>query len=247
VWLLRHDRIVVLAGLFVVIALAWLYLLLGAGIEMEQMDMGGGQIMLMSPPWTVSYALLIFFMWAIMMMAMMLPSVTPAILLAIALLRGKGTSILLPIGLFITGYLVIWTGFSLTATVLQWGLDQAGFLSANMAIGGVIAGLLLIVAGLYQWSPFKQACLVQCRSPSEHLVRYWRQGPMIAGARHGLFCLGCCWMLMALLFVGGLMNILWIAGLALFVLFEKVLPIGPRFCRVSGIALMASGAFVLLR
>jgi predicted metal-binding membrane protein len=247
VFLLRYDRVVVLAGLFAVIVLSWLYLLLGAGIEMEEMDMGGGHLMLMSPPWTVGYAVLIFLMWAIMMMAMMLPSVTPAILLAIALLRGRGTSTFWSIGLFVTGYLVIWFGFSLVATVLQWGLDQAGFLSTKMSIGGVIAGLLLIVAGLYQWSPFKQACLVQCRSPSEHLVRYWRQGPMIAGARHGLFCLGCCWMLMALLFVGGLMNILWIAGLALFVLIEKVLPIGPRVSRLTGLALMASGAFVLLR
>ena len=245
--MLRHDRVVVLAGLFVVIVLAWLYLLLGAGIEMEDMDMGGGQMMLMPPPWTVAYAVLVFFMWAIMMMAMMLPSVTPAIMLATALLRGRGTSIFWPIGFFVTGYLVIWFGFSLGATVLQWGLDQAGFLSADMAIGGVIAGLLLIVAGLYQWSRFKQACLVQCRSPSEHLIRHWRQGPTIAGARHGLFCLGCCWMLMALLFVGGLMNILWIAALALLVLIEKMLPIGPRVSRVTGIALMTSGAVVLLR
>ena len=245
-FLLQHDRIVVLAGLFSVVVLAWLYLLLGAGIEMEQMDMGGGQIMLMSPPWTLSYAVLIFVMWAIMMMAMMLPSVTPAILLAIALMRGKGSSIFRPIGLFVTGYVVIWFGFSLIAAGLQWGLDEAGLLSSDMAIGSFMAGLMLIVAGIYQWTSFKQRCLVECQSPSEHLVRYWRQGPMVAGARHGLFCLGCCWMLMALLFVGGLMNMLWIAALAILVLIEKVLPVGPRFSRLSGTALAVWGAFLLI-
>jgi predicted metal-binding membrane protein len=249
--LLRHDRALALTGLFVVILLAWFYLLLGAGIEMERMDMGGGHIMLMAPAWTVSYAALVFLMWAIMMMAMMLPSVAPTILLALALMRQRVSGHALhPIGLFVSGYLVVWFGFSLVATVLQWGLDQAGLLSANMASGSVVlAGLLLIAAGLYQWSPLKQACLVQCRSPSDHLTKYWRQGtlgPMLAGARHGLFCLGCCWMLMALLFVGGLMNILWIAALALLVLSEKLLPIGPRVSRLSGIMLMVWGAFVLL-
>jgi predicted metal-binding membrane protein len=250
--LLRHDRMAVLAGLTVVILLAWGWLLLGAGIEMEQMDMGGGKIMLMAPEWSIGYATLICLMWAIMMMAMMLPSAAPAILLAAALMRQRGGGrVFGPTGLFALGYLEIWFGFSLFATVLQWGLDRVGLLSEDMAVGGpALAGLLLIAAGLYQWTPLKQTCLVQCRSPFQHLVKYWRQGafgPMLAGARHGVFCLGCCWMLMALLFVGGLMNVLWVAALAFLILIEKLLPIGPRISRLGGIALMIWGAIVLFR
>jgi predicted metal-binding membrane protein len=250
--LLRHDRMAVLAGLTVVILLAWGWLLLGAGIEMEQMDMGGGKIMLMAPEWSIGYATLICLMWAIMMMAMMLPSAAPAILLAAALMRQRGGGrVFGPTGLFALGYLEIWFGFSLFATVLQWGLDRVGLLSEDMAVGGpALAGLLLIAAGLYQWTPLKQTCLVQCRSPFQHLVKYWRQGafgPMLAGARHGVFCLGCCWMLMALLFVGGLMNVLWVAALAFLIMIEKLLPIGPRISRLGGIALMIWGAIVLFR
>jgi predicted metal-binding membrane protein len=250
--LLRRDRVAVLAALLVVVLLAWAWLFLGAGIEMDQMDMGGGQIMLMAPEWTVGYAALIFLMWAIMMMAMMLPSAAPAILLATALIGQRGANrIFGPTGLFVLGYLVIWFGFSLLATALQWGLDRAGLLSADMASGSAtLAGLLLVLAGLYQWTPFKQACLVHCRAPFEFLTKYWRQGafgPMLAGLNHGLFCLGCCWMLMALLFVGGLMNLLWIAALALLVFIEKLLPAGARVSRWTGIALVVWGAIVLFR
>jgi predicted metal-binding membrane protein len=242
----------VLAGLLAVILLAWGWLLLGAGIQMEQMDMGGGKIMLMAPEWSISYAALIFLMWAIMMMAMMLPSAAPAILLAAALMRRHGGNhVFGPTGLFVLGYLVIWLGFSLAATALQWDLDRADLLSADMASGSAtLAGLLLIAAGLYQWTPLKQACLVQCRSPFEHLTKYWRQGafgPTMAGARHGVFCLGCCWMLMALLFVGGLMNVLWIAALAFLVLIEKLLPVGHRVSRLTGMALVVWGSVVLFR
>jgi len=171
--LLRHDRLLVRAALLAVILLAWGYLLLGAGIEMEQMDMGGGQMMVKPPVWTASYATLTFLMWAIMMMAMMLPSAAPAILLAAALMRQRGGNHIFGLtGLFVLGYLVIWFGFSLVATGLQWGLDWTGLLSRDMASGNAtLAGALLIAAGLYQWAPLKQACLVQCRSPFEHLTR----------------------------------------------------------------------------
>jgi predicted metal-binding membrane protein len=228
------------------------YLLLGAGIEMEQMKMGGGQMMLTAPAWTAGYAALIFLMWTIMMMAMMLPSAAPAVLLAAALMRQRGGNhILGPTGRFVLGYLLIWFSFSLAATALQWGLDRAGLLSADMSSGSAtLAALLLIAAGLYQWTPLKQACLIRCRSPFEHLTKYWRRGalgPMLAGAGHGVFCLGCCWMLMALLFVGGLMNVLWIAALALLVLIEKLLPVGPRVSRLTGIALVVWGIIVLFR
>ena len=248
---LRHDRTLVVAGLATVIALSWIWLLTGAGLHMDEMDMGGGQIMLMAPPWTAGYAAMIFLMWIIMMAAMMLPSAAPAILLVAALTRQRDER--QPAGAstqFTLGYVAVWGVFSLMATGLQWGLDRAGLLSETMASGSaVLAASLLIAAGVYQWTPWKQACLRHCRSPVEFLTRYWRQGPlgpMRAGAWHGAFCLGCCWMLMGLLFVGGLMNILWIAGLALLVLVEKLLPLGPRVSQLTGAALIGWGVFVLV-
>jgi predicted metal-binding membrane protein len=244
--LLRRDRAIVLASLVSVILLAWAYLILGAGIQMHEMDMGG-QIMLRAPPWSPGYAVLIFFMWAIMMVAMMLPSAAPTILLVAALARGGSAPMA---GLFTFGYVLVWAGFSLAAALLQWGLDSAGVLSERMAASSAaIIGTVLTAAGAYQWTPLKQACLRHCRSPLAFLMHRWRQGAwgaMTNGVRHGFFCLGCCWLLMALLFVGGLMNLLWIAALALLVLIEKTLPWGGRMSRVTGAALVAWGAATLV-
>jgi predicted metal-binding membrane protein len=249
--LLRHDRTLVLAGLAGVIALAWVWLFMGAGLHMDEMDMGGGQIMLMAPPWTAGYAVTIFVMWIVMMAAMMLPSAAPAILLVAALARQRGERHAIASSWqFALGYLAIWGAFSLVAMGLQFALDRAGLLSETMASGSVVlAALLLIAAGVYQWTPWKEACLRQCRSPIDFLTRYWRQGAfgrVRAGAWHGAFCLGCCWMLMALLFVGGLMNMFWIAGLALLVLVEKLFPFGRRVSQVTGAALIGWGVFVLV-
>jgi predicted metal-binding membrane protein len=249
--LLRHDRALVLAGLVAVIVLSWVWLMTGAALKMDEMDMGGGQIMLMAPSWTVQYAAMIFLMWVIMMAAMMLPSAAPAILLVIALTKQRGERhAIRASGEFAFGYVAVWGAFSLVATGLQWGLDRAGLLSENMASGSVVlAAFLLFAAGVYQLTPWKHACLQHCRSPMEFLTRHWRQGPlgpMRAGARHGAFCLGCCWMLMGLLFVGGLMNLIWIAGLALLVLIEKLFPLGPRVSQLTGVALIGWGAFVLV-
>jgi predicted metal-binding membrane protein len=247
---LRHDRGLVLTGLLAVITLAWTWLLLGAGIEMEQMDMGGGQIMLMPATWTVSYAALTFLMWAIMMMAMMLPSAAPTILLVTRLASTRGLGRSAPIsGLFASGYVLVWAVFSLAATAAQFVLDRAGLLTETMASANVVvAAGMLIVAGLYQWSPLKNVCLSHCRAPLAFLVRHWRQGAwgaVASGVHHGLFCLGCCWVLMALLFVGGLMNLLWIGGLAILILIEKTLPWGLWVSRLAGGALIVWGAFVL--
>ena len=250
--LLRHDRTLVLAGLVAVIVLSWVWLMTGAGLKMDDMDMGGGRIMLMAPPWTVQYAAMIFLMWVIMMAAMMLPSAAPAILLVIALTKQRGERhAVRASGEFAFGYVAVWGAFSLIATGLQWGLNRAGLLSETMASGSVVlAAFLLVAAGVYQLTPWKQACLRHCRSPLEFLTRYWRRGslgPMRAGAWHGTFCLGCCWMLMGLLFVGGLMNLLWIAGLALLVLIEKLFPLGPRVSQLTGVGLIGWGLFVLIR
>jgi predicted metal-binding membrane protein len=248
---LRHDRTLVVAGLATVIALSWLWLLMGAGLHMDEMDMGGGQVMLMTPPWTPAYAAMIFLMWIIMMAPMMLPSAAPAILFLAARTRQKGERhAIRSSSQFALGYVVVWAAFSLIATGLQFGLDRAGLLSGTMASGSVVlAAALLIAAGVYQWTPWKQACLQHCRSPLDFLTRYWRQdplGPMRAGAWHGAFCLGCCWMLMGLLFVGGLMNMLWVAGLAVLVLIEKLFPLGPRVSQLTGAALIVWGVFVLV-
>jgi predicted metal-binding membrane protein len=249
--ILGRDRTLVVAGLAAIIALAWVWLLMGAGLHMDEMDMGGGQIMLMAPTWTLGYGATIFIMWIVMMAAMMLPSAAPAILLVAALARQRDERhAVVSSWQFASGYLLIWGAFSLIATGLQFALDRAGLLSEAMASGSaVLAALLLISAGIYQWTPWKQACLRHCRSPIDFLTRYWRQGafgPMRAGAWHGTFCLGCCWMLMALLFVGGLMNMFWIAGLALLVLIEKLFPFGRRVSQITGAALIGWGVFVLV-
>jgi predicted metal-binding membrane protein len=250
---LRHDRAIVLGALAAVIAMAWAYLLLGAGVEMEMMDMGGGQMMAM-PEWTLGYATLVFVMWVVMMAAMMLPSAAPTVLLVAALGRGRlANSNLVPATamLFASGYLFVWCGFSLAASLLQWGLDEAGLLSETMAFGNaILASTVLIAAGVYQWTPLKDTCLAHCRSPLELLVRHWHRGMLGAvgtGVRHGLFCLGCCWMLMALLFVGGLMNLAWVAGIALFVLLEKTMAWGGRMSRLTGVLLAVWGASSLVR
>src|SRR5690349_6203513 len=162
--LLRHDRAIVLGALAAVIAAGWVYLLLGAGIDMEMMDMGG-RMMAMPPEWTAAYAALIFCMWLVMMGAMMLPSATPTILLIGALTRNRGGTLgSVPTAmLFALGYLLVWCSFSLAATLLQWGLGKAGLLSETMALGNaLVASVVLIAAGMYQWSPLKDTCLKHC-------------------------------------------------------------------------------------
>jgi predicted metal-binding membrane protein len=249
---LRHDRAVVLGSLAFVVLLAWTYLLLGAGVGVEIMDMGGGQMMAMLPEWSLGYGFVIFVMWAVMMLAMMLPSATPVTLLIDSIARKRaaaGNPVRGRTALFMSGYLSIWLVFAAAATTLQWALDRAGLLSETMAFGNIIlAGSVLVAAGVYQWTPLKEACLRHCRSPLDFLLFHWRdsaRGAVASGIRHGLFCLGCCWMLMALLFVGGIMNLVWIAGIALLVLIEKTLPWGRRVSQVIGVVLVAWGAVTL--
>ena len=249
---LRHDRVIVLGSLGLVVAMAWAWLLLGAGIGMEEMDMGGGQIILMLPEWSFGYGLVVFAMWAVMMVAMMLPSTAPVTLLVANIARkraaaggafGTGTV------LFVLGYLAVWCGFAAAATLLQWGLDEAGLMSDTMALANRIgAGIMLIAAGIYQWTPLKEACLRHCRSPLDFLLFHWREGglgALVSGIGHGAYCLGCCWMLMALLFVGGVMNLAWIAAIALLVLIEKTLPGGGWVGRAMGAVLVVWGGVAL--
>jgi len=203
---------------------------------------------LAAEPWTVGWAALMLAMWAVMMAAMMLPSAAPAILLYATLARRRaerGEALASAAGAFASGYVLVWALFSVAATALQFALEQAALMSPAMRTTSVaLAGAALVGAGVYQWTSLKHACLRHCRSPLEFITEHWRSGASGAlrmGATHGAYCVGCCWVLMLLLFVGGVMNFAWIAGLALFVLVEKVVPAGHRVARASGVALVAWG------
>lgn len=245
---LRRDRRVVLAGLAFVSLASWLYILSGAG--MGASSSSGGPIA-MSPTWTPGDSAMILAMWWVMMVAMMLPSAAPMVLLFATANRKsrERDRPYVPTGYFVGGYLAAWGGFSLLAVLLQWGLEKLTLLSPMMRTTSLYLGAaLLIAAGVYQLTPFKHACLRHCRSPIHFISHQWRPG--IAGAsrmglEHGLVCLGCCWVLMVLLFYGGVMNLWWIAGLALYVLIEKLLPLGARLGRYTGGLLILWGAAVL--
>jgi predicted metal-binding membrane protein len=218
------------------------------GMDVPGMDMAGTDG---APARGAGYVALLFVMWAAMMGAMMLPSAAPMILFyaAIARRRRERGEIAATVGIFAAGYVLVWAGFSLGAAVLQWRFEAAALLSPGMAVTGAASGLLLIVAGLYQWTPLKLACLRRCRSPLGFVLTEWREGArgaLVMGLRHGLFCLGCCWALMLLLFVGGVMNLLWIGLVALIVLIEKVAPAGGWHARIAGLALVLWGAGILL-
>jgi predicted metal-binding membrane protein len=151
---------------------------------------------------------------------------------------------------FAAGYILVWTAFSLLATVFQRLLAHWLLLSPMMESRGWLGGALLIVAGLYQFTPFKRTCLESCRSPAAYIAGHWKRGVAGAlrlGTGHGLYCLGCCWALMLLLFVGGVMNLWWIAALTIFVLLEKLAPSGVQGGRLSGLLIMALGVSYLVR
>jgi predicted metal-binding membrane protein len=233
--LLRRERRIVVAGLLLVVTAAWGYTLAGAGMGLAE--------------WSPRYAALMLAMWWVMMVAMMLPSAAPTILLATAINRRSAQPPYGSAGFFAAGYLLAWFGFSVFATAAQWALETTGQLSAALRLTSpYLAGALLLAAGVWQLTPLKQACLRHCQSPVDYLTRHRRPGSggaLVMGAGHGSYCLGCCVFLMALLFVGGVMNLAWIGGLALFVLSEKLLARGAAFSRVAGAALIIAGGVVL--
>ncbi len=245
---LRRDRLVVIAGLGVVIALAWGYLV----VEAASMERMGAMLRPMSQTsWTLAEAGLMFVMWVVMMAAMMLPSAAPMILLHTTMSRrrrerGRGAA---DSSIFALGYLVVWSLFSVLAVILQYALERSALLSPMLTMTSLVAaGVVLIAAGVYQWTPLKNACLKHCRSPLDFMLTHWREGAMgvfTMGLRHGIYCVGCCWMLMLLLFVGGVMNLAWIAGLALWVLIEKLAPAGQWLSRGLGVVLMGWGSATL--
>ena len=249
--LLQDRRLVVLA-LFSLSALAWTYLVVMAR-QMAVGDMtlmGMGAMTMSQMSWSLLTFLLMFIMWAVMMVGMMVPSVAPMVLLFARVQRRKlaDQAPTARIAAFTAGYLLIWTSFSLIATGLQWALTELRLLSPMMeSTSQFLAVGVLLAAGIYQLTPLKLACLKQCQSPIGFLTMHWKDGisgSLSMGIEHGMYCLGCCWLLMALLFVGGVMNLIWVAVIATFVLLEKVAPKGEIIGKVGGVLLILFAGFV---
>jgi predicted metal-binding membrane protein len=247
--LLLRQRIVILAALAAIAALAWLYLFIAAA-DMTAAMAGMDRAMVM-PSRSATELLLLFAMWSVMMVGMMLPSVAPVILTFGTVNRNRRArgEPYVPSALFTAGYLLAWIGFSLAATLAQEALERANLLSPmDMTTNSrLLGGFLFVAAGLYQFTPVKLACLRFCRSPIDFVVNHWRDGPggaLRMGLTHGLYCLGCCWTLMLLLFVGGVMNLLWVAALAIVVLGEK-LTAGPWIGRAGGLLLTGYGIWLI--
>jgi predicted metal-binding membrane protein len=262
--LLRRDRAVVFVALSAITLLAWAYTLrLAAAMDMGGMSMSGYRMatgfltMVMAPslqPWDLTEFMFTALMWAVMMVGMMTPSVAPMVLLYArvgrqAALEGRP---LAATGWFALGYFLSWCAFSMVAALAQWALERAALLTHMMAGANIrLGGVVLIVAGAYQWTPAKDTCLRFCQAPLSFIQRHggFRRtaaGSMGLGMRHGFYCIGCCWALMTLLFVGGVMNLLWIAALAILVLAEKLIPLGRVVARVAGGALIVAGCWLLL-
>jgi len=256
--ILRRDRYAVMVALVLLTVLAWAYVLWLA----KHMDMpdpssmsGMGAMAPQVRPWAIPDLLFSFTMWSVMMAGMMLPSVAPVILLYVLVGR-QAEALQKPLaatGSFAGGYLLAWTGFSLLASLLQAALNQAALLTPELAsANNILGGVILIVAGLYQWTSLKDRCLANCRAPLFFIQRHGgfqrRALPsLVLGLRHGLYCIGCCWALMLLLFVGGLMNIAWIAGIAGLILLEKILSDGRTVSRVFGSGLIIGGVTLALQ
>lgn len=244
---LRNDRRVALGGLAAVVLLAWFYLWhSAAGMGHASMTMA-----VMPRAADASALALTFVMWAVMMVGMMLPSAAPAILLYGALVRKNGArgTVLPGVWIFAGAYLLVWTGFSAVATLLQAALERASLLTPAMAAASAgLGAFALVAAGLYQLTPLKQTCLRKCRTPLQFFVTRWRGGRVGAfrmGLEHGAYCVGCCWVLMLLLFVAGVMNLAWVALIAAFVFAEKLLPAGRLVSRSAGAVLILSGIWML--
>lgn len=250
-WLTR-DHLWVSLGLAALAVLAWIDLVRRADV-FSVVAMGHRLAMPQAVPWRIGEVATTGAMWAVMMAAMMLPSATPMLLLFSSVNRKRGAreTPVVPTGIFLLGYLLVWGGFSLLAAGVQWGLHTLIVLSPNLTIAHpVVGGLILLAAGIYQLTPLKDACLRQCQSPLGFLFGHWRDGANGAfqmGLQHGAYCLGCCWALMGLLFVGGVMNLTWIALIAGFVLLERVLTRGRLVSRLAGSLLVVWGLVLVWR
>jgi predicted metal-binding membrane protein len=253
--LIRRDRVIAGVALAALVAAAWGYLLhLGAMSHGAMPDMPGMSMAMPGMhPWSGVEVGALTVMWIVMMVAMMTPAAAPMILTFAAVHRRRALAgrPAVPTAVFVLGYLAVWSLFSVAAALGQTALHEAALLSPAMAATSpLLAAALLIAAGVFQWTPLKRACLAACRSPLSFLMTGWREGwagALVMGVRHGAYCLGCCWALMALLFVAGVMNLLWVAAIAVAVLVEKVVPRGDVIGRLVGLALIAAGIAVAVR
>jgi predicted metal-binding membrane protein len=250
--ILKRDRAIVVLGLAGIVALAWTYLIC-MDWGMRHMDVGMKMVIMPAMQyWNAWDLVLVFLMWTIMMVAMMVPAASPVILLFADSNRRRNQQQgeLVVTGQFLVGYLTAWTGFSLLATLAQWGLLTAALVSPMMESTSKVLGAgLLLIAGLFQFSRLKYACLAHCRSPIGFLATEWRPGAWGAfrmGLKHGGYCLGCCWALMGLLFAFGVMNLLWVAGLSAFVLLEKVTPAKLLVSRLSGLLFVGWAGWIFM-
>lgn len=252
---LRRDRIIVILALALLTALAWSYLL-WLSMDMTGLRMIPSGMRLMVPadmPWRAMEFAFVFAMWTVMMVGMMTPSAVPMILMYARVGRqthARGRPLAATVS-FAIGYFLVWIAFALCATLVQWAFERAVLLDFTMAsTSTVVGGLLFVAAGSYQWTRLKDVCLTQCQKPFAFLMRnggFRRDalGSLKLGVRHGAYCVGCCWALMALLLVGGVMNVLWIVLLASFILLEKVAPFGRQIALLAGVVLIAGGAWLL--
>jgi predicted metal-binding membrane protein len=238
-----RDQWVVLTGLAGITASAWIYL----GVGPRPMSMG----MVDMHPWSLAELGPRMLMWAVMMVAMMVPTAVPMTLVYAAVARkaAREDRPVAPTFVFVAGYLAVWVLFSVAATAAQSGLDHLALLSTTMVSASpVLGGGLLIGAGVYQLTPYKHACLSHCRAPAHFISHRWRRGFVGAfrmGLALGTYCLGCCWVLMGLLFVGGVMNLLWVAAISVFIVLEKTVSFAETGGRVVGLALIGAGLLSL--
>ena len=250
---LKRDRVIIIIGLFFIALLSWLYIIY-LYANMVYMDMNALFFaMPMTPEWTYIDFILLFLMWLVMMIAMMTPSVSPLILVFATINRQRKQQDhpFINAAFLMAGYFLVWAAFSLTATALQWLLQQMSLLSPDMKTTSKIFGsITLITTGIFQFTPLKQTCLAHCRTPLNFVLQHWKegkQGALRMGIENGFYCLGCCWMLMALLFVTGIMNLLWVSIIALFVLIEKILPRIKWIPYLAGTVLILYGILLLIK
>ena len=246
---LQSERLTVAVPLLTVIIACWTWI---AVIARDMYGpMTGASRWMMTTSWDAAHLFLLWGMWAVMMTAMMLPSAAPTILLyGAAVRRMPRVPATSAIYALTAGYVVVWALFSVMATAVQRVLAELLLISPMMVLTSPAAGAtVLIVAGVYQWTPLKRACLKACESPLGFLMRGWQDnlgGAFRLGLEHGLLCLGCCWALMLLLFAGGVMNLSVIAALTVLVAFEKLTPFGALGARISGVLLIAAALWIVL-
>ena len=251
------ERWILTSAVATVAACGWAWMIYMDWV-MHDMMRGGPSIAWMPPPagtgsWTGYDFWMLFAMWTVMMVAMMTPSTVPMLRMYRTVQRNRDQSSLATTSwiIFLAGYLIAWTVYSVAISMAQWPLHEWGLLDSMMdSRSHLFSGVLLVVAGFYQWTPWKDACLVQCRTPLQFLLTRWRNGRLGAlrmSFGHGLYCIGCCWALMLVLFAVGMMNMLWVAAIALFVIVEKALPHPARVFRAAtGLVLAGAGLWLLV-